>query len=223
MKKSYIIGFAFVWLFIFSFAAQASTVPSGKRQTISAPRLTEATKGAEENRKEASKAEIGKAESNKEEADKPEAETLVPIKELLKYVDELEENLVTVENTTVEKIGSLTWTEGISKKRVKLFAGVKKLLAKGEKNNQINLVLFRVSDDYQSADKEVVILQENSYEIGASRLFSAEVALDRIGLNYLLIQVESDDQITGYQLYQIIVEDIKTKDKLESMTLQFGK
>ena len=63
----------------------------------------------------------------------------------------------------------------------------------------------------------------DQYTIGASKLFSAEIELNRAGVNYLLIQVGSEGQKLSYQLYQIIVEDTKTKDKLESMTLQFKK
>lgn len=70
---------------------------------------------------------------------------------------------------------------------------------------------------------EPMILQIDQYTIGASKLFSAEIELNRVGVNYLLIQVGGENQKLSYQLYQIIVEDIKTKDKLESMTLKFKK
>lgn len=207
MKKNYIIGFTLVWLFLFSLAAQASTV-NGNRSETKAMRLTEAKTIEAKTIKEA---EPAKAEEN-----------LVSDKELLGYVKELEEILKTEENTAVDQIGSLTLTEGPGKKRTKLFTGSKKLLGKGMKENTVNVVLFYVAD-VANGGKDAVILQENAYEIGASRIFSAEISLNRIGLNYLLIQVGSGEQGAAYQLYQIVVEDTKTKDKLESMTLQFTK
>ena len=210
MKKSVIIGFAFVWLFIFSFAAQASTANSGRKESVPVTRLTEAkpaktTDGSKDTSKD------GKAEG-----------TLVSSKELLEYVKELEETLKSEDNAAVDQIGTLSLTEGIGKKRVKLFTGSKKLLGKGVKDNQVNLVLFHLADG-QNGEKTTVILMEDTYEIGASSLFSAEIVLSRVGVNYLLVQVQGGTQEPAYQLYQIVVEDIKTKDKLESMTLQFTK
>lgn len=209
MKKNR-LGLFFIcliWTFLFSFAAEASTFANGGvRETAGNKVMT--NKATEE------KAALGQAE-------KLEAAGITT-ESLLQYVQELEEGLKTEENGVAEQIGSLTLTEGIGKKRTKLFSGSRKLLGSGGKEDRVDLVLFYLPA--KEDDKtEPMILQIDQYTIGASKLFSAEIELNRVGVNYLLIQVGGENQKLSYQLYQIIVEDIKTKDKLESMTLKFKK
>lgn len=209
MRKN-IIGLFFVgllWTFLFSFAAEASTFPSGGiRETADNKAMT--NKATEE-----------KVIPN--QAVKPETVGLTA-ESLLQSVKELEEGLKNEENGVVEQIGSLTLTDGIGKKRTKLFTGSRKLLGNGGKEDQVDLVLFYL-EEKEDGKTVPVILQLDQYTIGASKLFSAEVEINRSGVNYLLIRVGGENQKTASQIYQIIAEDIKTKDKLESMTLKFKK
>ena len=209
MRKN-IIGLFFVgllWTFLFSFAAEASTFPSGGiRETADNKAMT--NKATEE-----------KVIPN--QAVKPETVGLTA-ESLLQSVKELEEGLKNEENGVVEQIGSLTLTDGIGKKRTKLFTGSRKLLGNGGKEDQVDLVLFYL-EEKEDGKTEPVILQLDQYTIGASKLFSAEVEINRSGVNYLLIRVGGENQKTASQIYQIVAEDIKTKDKLESMTLKFKK
>ena len=209
MRKN-IIGLFFVgllWTFLFSFAAEASTFPSGGiRETADNKAMT--NKATEE-----------KVIPN--QAVKPETVGLTA-ESLLQSVKELEEGLKNEENGVVEQIGSLTLTDGIGKKRTKLFTGSRKLLGNGGKEDQVDLVLFYLAEK-EDGKTEPVILQLDQYTIGASKLFSAEVEINRPGVNYLLIRVGGENQKTASQIYQIVAEDIKTKDKLESMTLKFKK
>ena len=209
MRKN-IIGLFFVgllWTFLFSFAAEASTFPSGGiRETADNKAMT--NKATEE-----------KVIPN--QAVKPETVGLTA-ESLLQSVKELEESLKNEENGVVEQIGSLTLTDGIGKKRTKLFTGSRKLLGNGGKEDQVDLVLFYLAEK-EDGKTEPVILQLDQYTIGASKLFSAEVEINRSGVNYLLIRVGGENQKTASQIYQIVAEDIKTKDKLESMTLKFKK
>ena len=209
MRKN-IIGLFFVgllWTFLFSFAAEASTFPSGGiRETA-------------DNKVMTNKATEEKVIPN--QAVKPETVGLTA-ESLLQSVKELEESLKNEENGVVEQIGSLTLTDGIGKKRTKLFTGSRKLLGNGGKEDQVDLVLFYLAEK-EDGKTEPVILQLDQYTIGASKLFSAEVEINRSGVNYLLIRVGGENQKTASQIYQIVAEDIKTKDKLESMTLKFKK
>ena len=209
MRKN-IIGLFFVgllWTFLFSFAAEASTFPSGGiRETADNKAMT--NKATEE-----------KVIPN--QAVKPETVGLTA-ESLLQSVKELEEGLKNEENGVVEQIGSLTLTDGIGKKRTKLFTGSRKLLGNGGKEDQVDLVLFYL-EEKEDGKTVPVILQLDQYTIGASKLFSAEVEINRSGVNYLLIRVGGENQKTASQIYQIVAEDIKTKDKLESMTLKFKK
>ena len=209
MRKN-IIGLFFVgllWTFLFSFAAEASTFPSGGiRETA-------------DNKVMTNKATEEKVIPN--QAVKPETVGLTA-ESLLQSVKELEEGLKNEENGVVEQIGSLTLTDGIGKKRTKLFTGSRKLLGNGGKEDQVDLVLFYLAEK-EDGKTEPVILQLDQYTIGASKLFSAEVEINRSGVNYLLIRVGGENQKTASQIYQIVAEDIKTKDKLESMTLKFKK
>ena len=209
MRKN-IIGLFFVgllWTFLFSFAAEASTFPSGGiRETA-------------DNKVMTNKATEEKVIPN--QAVKPETGGLTA-ESLLQSVKELEEGLKNEENGVVEQIGSLTLTDGIGKKRTKLFTGSRKLLGNGGKEDQVDLVLFYLAEK-EDGKTEPVILQLDQYTIGASKLFSAEVEINRSGVNYLLIRVGGENQKTASQIYQIVAEDIKTKDKLESMTLKFKK
>ena len=209
MRKN-IIGLFFVgllWTFLFSFAAEASTFPSGGiRETA-------------DNKVMTNKATEEKVIPN--QAVKPETVGLTA-ESLLQSVKELEEGLKNEENGVVEQISSLTLTDGIGKKRTKLFTGSRKLLGNGGKEDQVDLVLFYL-EEKEDGKTVPVILQLDQYTIGASKLFSAEVEINRSGVNYLLIRVSGENQKTASQIYQIIAEDIKTKDKLESMTLKFKK
>ena len=209
MRKN-IIGLFFVgllWTFLFSFAAEASTFPSGGiRETA-------------DNKVMTNKATEEKVIPN--QAVKPETVGLTA-ESLLQSVKELEEGLKNEENGVVEQIGSLTLTDGIGKKRTKLFTGSRKLLGNGGKEDQVDLLLFYLAEK-EDGKTEPVILQLDQYTIGASKLFSAEVEINRSGVNYLLIRVSGENQKTASQIYQIVAEDIKTKDKLESMTLKFKK
>ena len=209
MKKN-IFGLFFaclVWALAFSFAAEASAPVNGRTREITSTK-TVTNKIPEE-------------KTDQDMAEKLEAAGLTA-ESLTQYVKELEESLKAEENGVVEQVGSLILTEGIGKKRTKLFTGSRKLLGNGGKEDQVDLILFYMLDQ-EDGNAEPVILQADQYMIGASRLFSAEIALDRPGVNYLLVQVGGEGQGLAYQLYQIIVEDIKTKDKLENMTLQFKK
>lgn len=209
MRKN-IIGLFFVgllWTFLFSFAAEASTFPSGGiRETA-------------DNKVMTNKATEEKVIPN--QAVKPETVGLTA-ESLLQSVKELEEGLKNEENGVVEQIGSLTLTDGIGKKKTKLFTGSRKLLGNGGKEDQVDLVLFYLAEK-EDGKTVPVILQLDQYTIGASKLFSAEVEINRSGVNYLLIRVGGENQKTASQIYQIVAEDIKTKDKLESMTLKFKK
>lgn len=209
MRKN-IIGLFFVgllWTFLFSFAAEASTFPSGGiRETA-------------DNKVMTNKATEEKVIPN--QAVKPETVGLTA-ESLLQSVKELEESLKNEENGVVEQIGSLTLTDGIGKKRTKLFTGSRKLLGNGGKEDQVDLVLFYL-EEKEDGKTVPMILQLDQYTIGASKLFSAEVEINRSGVNYLLIRVSGENQKTASQIYQIVAEDIKTKDKLESMTLKFKK
>ncbi len=200
MKKAVIIGWIFAWAIIFSFAAEASQVLNSKTR-------------------ETNKVLNYKAAEEKAVQEKEEVEAMAET--LMQYVNELEESLKQEENSSVEQIGSLTLTEGLGKKKNRLFTGTRKLLGTGSKEDKINIVLFALE---KTEDKAApVILSNTQYEIGASKLFSAEIELNRVGVNYLLIRTTGEGEKSEHQLYQIIVEDIKTKDKLESMTLQFMK
>ena len=208
MKKSMISLFfiCFAWVFFFSFAAEASTVTNDKIRETANNRIM-----------------MNKAPEEKGQDKAEKLETAGVSAEILsQYVGELEESLKNEENSIVDQIGSLTLTEGIGKRRTKLFSGGRKLLGDGSKEDQVDLILFYLAET-EDGKTEPELLQMDQYTIGASKLFSAEIELNRAGVNYLLIQVGSEGQKLSYQLYQIIVEDTKTKDKLESMTLQFKK
>lgn len=211
MKKNYFIIISFLWLFLFSFAMDASTLNSTKNRD-NEPKMM-MLKPAEV------KSVFFVKDSKDTKEKESQTESSVSEKELLSYVADLQAELKQEENKNIEKIGELALTEGFTKMRTKLFTGKRKLLGKGEKDMLVTLILFQVKE----SSEEVTVLQELSREIGASKLFSAEIDLSQVGVNYLLIQVEKEDGQTESQLIQIIVEDIKTKDKLEKMTLKFLK
>lgn len=194
MKKAYLVGFALFFLFAFSFTAQASTL-NQKKEVINAIKLTEA----------------------KPVVDDP----LFSPDQLLEYYQEFADHSKLEADETLDQVGTLSITDGIGKKKAKFFTGKKKLLGKGAKDTQVNLVLFYLDTD-AAGNQNPVVLQEDRYEIGASRLFSGEVTFSRVGVNYLVVEVR-DGKDSDYQVYQLMVEDNKTKDRLESMTLQFIK
>lgn len=211
MKKNYFIIISFLWLFLFSFAMDASTLNSTKNRDNELKMMM--LKPAEV------KSGFFVKDSKDTKEKESQTEKSVSEKELLSYVADLQAELKQEENKNIEKIGELALNEGFTKMRTKLFTGKRKLLGKGEKDMLVTLLLFQVKE----SSEEVTVLQELSREIGASKLFSAEIDLSQVGVNYLLIQVEKEDGQTESQLIQIIVEDIKTKDKLEKMTLKFLK
>lgn len=211
MKKNYFIIISFLWLFLFSFAMDASTLNSTKNRD-NEPKMM-MLKPAEV------KSGFFVKDSKDTKEKESQTQKSVSEKELLSYVADLQAELKQEENKNIEKIGELALNEGFTKMRTKLFTGKRKLLGKGEKDMLVTLLLFQVKE----SSEEVTVLQELSREIGASKLFSAEIDLSQVGVNYLLIQVEKEDGQTESQLIQIIVEDIKTKDKLEKMTLKFLK
>lgn len=212
MKKTILFTGLILWLFLFSFVSEASnTTRNSRENTVNAFVLTPATRMVE----------TKSSKDNKESKETKEtSETVFTTKELLTYLTQWENNSKAEEQKSVDQIGTLTLTEGMGKKQTKLFAGTRKLLGKAEKEDEIAIAVFQVTEQ-KNGERETSVSKEQSYTVGASRLWNAEISFDQIGVNYLLIQVKSPEGKTEYQIYKVIVEDTKTKDKLESMTLQF--
>lgn len=211
MKKTILFTGLILWLFLFSFVSEASnTTRNSRENTVNAFVLTPATRMVE----------TKSSKDNKESKETKESAETFTTKELLTYLAQWEKLSKAEEQKSVDQIGSLSLTEGIGKRQIKLFAGSRKLLGKAEKEDEIIVAVFQVTEQ-KNGEKETLVSQEQSYTIGASRLWNAEISFDQIGVNYLLIQVKSPEGKIDYQIYKVIVEDTKTKDKLESMTLQF--
>lgn len=215
MKKSLYFITTALMVFLFSFAVQASNLSRGSgRETdntlVPMIQLSPASRVSESKSLKDSKADHKVA--------KEVSENLFSSKTLLEFVAESDFAANLEDNSAADQIGSLLLTEGIGKKRTKLFAGTRKLIGKANKEDEIQVVLFRIEET--KAGKEATTLQEETYTIGASRLFHSELQFGHVGVNYLLIHVASENK-AEYKLYQVIVEDTKTKDKLERMTLQF--
>lgn len=211
MKKTILFTGLVLWLFLFSFVSEASnTTRNSRENTVNAFVITPATRIVE----------TKSSKDNKESKETKESAETFTTKELLTYLAQWEKLSKAEEQKSVDQIGSLSLTEGIGKRQIKLFAGSRKLLGKAEKEDEIIVAVFQVTEQ-KNGEKETLVSQEQSYTIGASRLWNAEISFDQIGVNYLLIQVKSPEGKIDYQIYKVIVEDTKTKDKLESMTLQF--
>lgn len=211
MKKTILFTGLILWLFLFSFVSEASnTTRNSRENTVNAFVITPATRMVE----------TKSSKDNKESKETKESAETFTTKELLTYLAQWEKLSKAEEQKSVDQIGSLSLTEGIGKRQIKLFAGSRKLLGKAEKEDEIIIAVFQVTEQ-KNGEKETLVSQEQSYTIGASRLWNAEISFDQVGVNYLLIQVKSPEGKIDYQIYKVIVEDTKTKDKLESMTLQF--
>jgi len=110
--------------------------------------------------------------------------------------------------------GSFSFSSGLERFKFSTFACEKNLIGYGEEGTSVGLLVYTQSDD------ERIVVDHTVRTLGASGLYSDEVAFAYNQVQYLVVAVKVDDRVYSH-VYEVTTKEEATKSLLENFKINF--
>lgn len=151
---------------------------------------------------------------------------MVDYNELYVFRSEIKPSNLMNPEEVLDNIGGLEITSGLMKHKISSFAKTRTVTGKGEEGLLVGVKLFHIEEvmnEEEETSRNIVYTMDDSFEIGASGIFSDILQLTHIGENYVIFMVKNpENDFISKRMYKVIRKEEKTKDILENMIFDFS-